>query len=87
MAFLDTLKAVGEKGLDKAKDLGDIGKNKLEITKAESEIKKLYESIATELLAKEPELIKEKFPEQFHKIEDLKAQIEKFKAAIEEINK
>ena len=87
MAFLDTLKAVGEKGLDKAKDLGDIGKNKLEITKAEGEIKKLYETIATELITKEPELVKAKCPEQFGKIEELKAQIEKLQAAIEEINK
>ena len=87
MAFFDVVKDKAKDLGDKAKDLGDVGKNKFKIAEAESDIKKLLEEIAKDILANKPEFLQENYPEQFAKIGEFQASIEALKAQIEEIKK
>ena len=85
MAFLDKVKEAGAKGLDKAKDLGEIGKYKVQISSVEGDIKDIYMQIGQALVEKYPEMAAEKFTVDFAKIKELRARIETLNAKIEAV--
>ena len=82
---LDRAKDMGAKGLDLAKDAGEIGKLKLQIASTEDDIKKLYVEIGKKLLEEHCETAKELFGESVEKITELKAKIEELEKMVEAV--
>lgn len=82
MAFLDSLKEVGAKGLDKAKEVGELGKLKFDKAGAENEIKAIYTEVGQMLIEKFPEFFNENFGDQVAKLGEIKAKIADLEAAI-----
>ena len=85
MGLLDRAKDMGAKGLDLAKDAGEIGKLKLQIASTEDDIKKLYVEIGKKLLEEHCETAKELFGESVEKITELKAKIEELEKMVEAV--
>ena len=82
MAFLDSLKEVGAKGLDKAKEVGEIGKLKFDKAGAENELKAIYTEVGQALIEKFPEFFNENFGDQVAKLGELKKKIAELEASI-----
>lgn len=82
MAFLDSLKEVGAKGLDKAKEVGELGKLKFDKAGTENEIKSIYSEVGQLLIEKFPEFFSENFGDQAAKLEELKEKIAQLEASI-----
>lgn len=82
MAFLDSLKEVGAKGLDKAKEVGELGKLKFDKAGAENEIKAIYAEVGQALIEKFPEFFNENFGDKVAKLGELKTKIAEIESAI-----
>lgn len=85
MGFLDSVKEVGLKAKEEAKDLGEIGVLKVKIAEQESQIKKAKEAIINDALDKHFDHVKDNYPEQVGKIEEAQAKIQELKAQIEAV--
>ena len=85
MAFFDKVKEKAAQAADKAKDLGEMGKIKVEIAKAENEIKKLEETICKDIFANHSDFVSENYAEESSKIAEIRKTIEGFTAQIEEL--
>ena len=84
MGLFDKVLETGAKGLDKAKDLGEKGKAKLQITQLEGDIKKVYIEVASDLFAAHPDFVKEAYPEAWEKFAEASAKIEEIKKELED---
>ena len=82
MGFLDDVKDLGNKALEKGKEAADAAKTKLQITEAEGKIKELLLEVAKDLLANKPEILEANYAEQFGKIKEFQAKSEELKAAL-----
>lgn len=82
MALFDKIKAAGGAAAEKAKDAAEIGKLKLKISAAESEIKTVYSAMGKKLMEEHAEEAQQLFGEEVAKIAELKAQIEALTAQI-----
>ena len=82
MGFLDDVKELGNKALDKGKEAADTAKTKLQIAEAEGKIKDVLLEVAKDLLANHPEILEANYAEQFGKIKEFQAKIEELKAAL-----
>ena len=80
MAFFDKVKEAGIKGLDKAKDLGEQAKIKIDEEKAQVKLRDCYNALGKALAEKYPELLKENFAEEAAAIEAIQAEIAKLQA-------
>lgn len=83
MSFLDSLKETAKNLGDKAMDTAEIGKLKLKISSAESDIKGIYAEIGKKLFAEHSDVAARLFGEQKSKIDGLLAEIEEFNNKIE----
>ena len=84
MGLFDKVLETGVKGLDKAKDLGEKGKAKVQITSLEVDIKKIYEQVGTDMFASHSDFIKENYPDEWGKYEETLAKIEEIKKELED---
>ena len=84
MGLFDKVLETGVKGLDKAKDLGEKGKAKVQIAQLEVKIKEVYEEVAKNLFSEHPDFVKENYPEAFGKFEEAMEKIEEIKKGLED---
>ena len=82
MGFLDDVKELGNKDLDKGKEAADTAKTKLQIAEAEGKIKDVLLEVARDMLANHPEILEANYAEKFAKIKEFQAKIEELKAAL-----
>ncbi|MBQ4507239.1 MAG: hypothetical protein II971_08365 [Firmicutes bacterium] len=85
MGLFDKAKEMGAKGLDMAKDAGEIGKLKLQIASTEDEIKKLYVEIGKKLLEEHADIAQELFSEGVGKVAELKAKVEELEKLVDAV--
>lgn len=84
MGLFDKVLETGVKGLDKAKDLGEKGKAKVQITQLEIDIKKIYEEVAADLFTGHPDFVKEAYPEAWEKYAEVQGKIDEIKKGLED---
>lgn len=77
MAFLDKVKEAGVRGISKAKDLGDMGKLNIQKENDKIKMKDVYTSIGQAVVESNPDFVKDFYPEEWNKLEELKAEIAK----------
>ncbi len=82
MGFLDDVKDLGSKALEKGKEAADTAKTKLQITEAEGKIKEVLLEIARDILANKPQILEENYATQYGKIKEFQAKIEELKASL-----
>ncbi len=82
MGFLDDVKELGNKALEKGKEAADTAKTKLQITEAEGKIKELLLEVARDMLANKPELLEANYGVQFLKIKEFQKKIEELKETL-----
>ncbi len=82
MGFLDDVKDLGNKALEKGKEAADTAKTKLQIAEAEGKIKDLLLEVARDMLANKPELLEANYLPQFNKIKDFQKKIEELKETL-----
>ena len=82
MGFLDDVKDLGNKALEKGKEAADTAKTKLQISDNESKIKKVLVEIATDILENHTDILEEKYPAKLLEIKQLQAKIEELKASL-----
>ena len=82
MGFLDDVKDLGSKALEKGKEAADTAKTKLQITEAEGKIKEVLLEIARDILANKPQILEENYAEKYGKIKEFQAKIEELKASL-----
>jgi len=82
MGFLDDVKELGSKALDKGKELTDTAKTKLQITENESKVKNVLLEIGKDMLENHIDLLEEKYPAKLLEIKNLQAKIEELKASL-----
>lgn len=83
--IVDKAKDLGSKGIEAAKDLGEITKLKSQISSAEDDIKKTFLDTITDIFEKHPDFLQENYAEAFQKVNDAKATIAKLKEEIEKV--
>ena len=82
MGFLDDVKDLGSKALEKGKEAADTAKTKLQISETEGKVKKVLMDIATDLLENHRDLLEEKYPAKLLEIKQLQEKIEELKDSL-----
>ena len=85
MELFDKVLAVGAAGLDKAIDLGEISKCKIEITTIEAKLKETYTDMGMELCSRYPEFVQKHFGEYSEKLIEYSKKIEELNNKIDSI--
>ena len=84
MAFFDKVKDAADKGLSKAKDLGELGAAKAKIAVIESKIKDVYEEIGKTVFEAGGVVPEGGIAELMEKISGFMTEIEQIKASLDD---
>lgn len=83
MGLFDKVLETGVKGLDKAKDLGEKGKAKVQITSLEMDLKKIYEEVGADIFTAHPAFVQDAYADAWAKYQEINEKIEAIKKETE----
>ena len=84
MAFLDKVKDIADKGLDKAKDLGETASAKAKIAVVEAKMKDVYEEIGKAVVEAGGQIPEGGIAELLDKFKGFQDEVDAIKAALAE---